>query len=265
MGKPFWPPTNLKSKDRVKIGFNVSHQAGLVSLIAVVGDCDVEVGTDVVCVDERLAHDYRQIEKEGFFSWVDVYSEVFADSEVSFMKLGPVKVDMGKAVDLKGFGKDVLSRCQWRNTKLEVEATEGEQKKATKFTVDSNVVIDAKMRRFYAMWCLREAYVKMTGEALLAPWLKELEILDVEVPAENEAIQEPTSLDKGQVTRNFRINFKERPVTNVVMELTALGSNYMVAGSARSPTSRDIPSFQMGEWKLLDLESEVLAFGESIC
>lgn len=264
-GKPFWPPTNSDSKDYVKIAFNVSHQAGLVSMIAVIGgEGDVEVGTDIVCVNERLDHDYRHIEKEGFFSWIDIYADVFAESEVDFMKLAPVNLDLGNGVELKGFGNDILSSCQWRNAKLEIEAIVGEPGKAIAVTLDSNVVIDAKMRRFYAMWCLREAYVKMTGEALLAPWLKELEILDVEAPAENKSIQDPASLGKGQVAKEFRINFNRKPVTNVMMELTALGKNYMVAGSARSANGRDISSLQMGEWKLLDLESDVLAFGETI-
>jgi 4'-phosphopantetheinyl transferase len=261
-GKPFWPPPGLVSADHVKIGFNVSHQAGLVSMIAVIGgEGDVEVGTDIVCVNERLEHDYRQIDREGLFSWLDVYADVFAESEVSFMKLAPVKLDLGKEVELKGFGNDALSRCQWRNRMLRVETMSGKPKTAASVTLDSNVVIDAKMRRFYAMWCLREAYVKMTGEALLAPWLKELEILNVDAPAGNGATQDPASLQKGQVVRDFSISFKGRPVTKVRMELTALGENYMVAASARSPTGRDISSLEMGDWQLLDLESDVLAFG----
>lgn len=264
-GKPFWPPTNLDTKDHVKIAFNVSHQAGLVSMIAVIGgEGDLEVGTDIVCVNERLDHDYRHIEKEGFFAWINVYADVFAESEVEFMKQAPVNLDLGSGVELNEVGNGILNSCQWRNAELEIEAIVGEPGKATRVTLNSNVVIDAKMRRFYAMWCLREAYVKMTGEALLAPWLKELEILGVEAPAENKSIHDSASLCKGQVVREFRIHFKGEPVTNVMMELTALGKNYMVAGSARSATGRDISSLQMCEWKLLDLEPDVLAFGEAI-
>ena len=262
-GKPFWPPSDVASKNHVKIGFNVSHQAGLVSLIAVIGgDGDVEVGTDVVCVDERLDHDYRQIEKEGFFSWVDIYADVFAESEVSYMKLAPVRLSLDTGLEFNGFGKDVLSRCQQRNAMLEVQVVERGQQKATTLSLDGNVIIDAKMRRFYAMWCLREAYVKMTGEALLAPWLKELEILDVEAPEGDKTIHGPASLQKGQVVKDFRINFKGKPITNVMMELVALGTSYMVASSARSATGSDVSSLKMGDWKILDLQSDILAFGE---
>lgn len=156
MGKPFWRPSAPESTDQVKIGFNVSHQAGLVSMVAVVGgDGDVEVGTDVVCVSERLDHAYREIDKDGFFSWIDVYAEVFSEREVSFMKLEPVKLDLGEAAEISGYEKNKLGRCQWRNSQLEIQSTSGGPEKRAPITLDSNVVIDAKIRRFYAMWCLR--------------------------------------------------------------------------------------------------------------
>lgn len=264
-GKPIWAPANPNLMGQVKIGFNVSHQAGLVSLIAVIGgEGKEEVGTDIVCVSERLVQDYQHIEKQGFFDWVDMHGEVFSESEVSFMKLAAVELKLGAGLELMGFGKDALSRCQRRNMKLEVKALKGEERKETTVTIDSNIVIEAKRRRFYAMWCLREAYVKMTGEALLAPWLKELEILDVQVPAGNEDIRDPISLEKGQVIKDFRIIFKDKPVTNVKMELTALGTDYMVAAAARPATGADNPTLELGDWKLLDLENDVLAFGQVI-
>jgi 4'-phosphopantetheinyl transferase len=262
-GKPKWDPAGLGLKDPVKIGFNVSHQAGLVSLIAVIGgDGNVEVGTDVVCANERLAHDYRHIEKDGFFDWVGMHGDVFAESEVSFMKLGPVELDLEPGMKLMGYGNNVLSRCQWRNQKLEVKVVTEEERSERVIIIDSNVVIDKKLRRFYAMWCLREAYVKMTGEALLAPWLKELEISEVRVPVAKRDICDPLSLEEGEVVKEFRIIFKGRLVTNVQMELSALGTDYMVASSARSLTAGHDAGLEMGKWKLLDLENEVLAFGQ---
>ena len=85
------------------------------------------------------------------------------------------------------------------------------------------------------------------------------------MPLGNEAVHEYMSLEKGQVIKDFRLLFRGKPVTNVMMELTALGTDYMVAGSVRSATGRDISALQMGNWKLLDLESDVLQFGEVIC
>ena len=42
--------------------------------------------------------------------------------------------------------------------------------------------VPAKIRRFYAYWCLKEAYVKLEGEALLADWLQDVEFRNVKVP-----------------------------------------------------------------------------------
>jgi 4'-phosphopantetheinyl transferase len=253
-GKPcFLPPAD---REEVHVEFNVSHQAGLVSLIAVVGRRGVNVGTDIVCCDERLQHDYRYIEKEGFFSWIDIYGDIFAESEISFMKIGELELDSKTlGMDLKGYGKDTISRCQKRNETLTIVA--GEEK----MRLNSNRVIDAKMRRFYAMWCLRESYVKMTGEALMAPWLKELEILSVKVPAPKEGLHSQNSLTEGEITSEFRINFKKTLVTNVRMELSALGNSYIVGGAMRVDAGVDATGLEMGRWTPLDIETDVLAFG----
>ena len=236
--------------------FNVSHQAGIVSLIAVVGKSGVKVGTDIVSVNERIVNDYRHIDKDGFFEWVDIYNEVFAPSEIHFIKLGNFEnLELGGIGNVAGFGSYTLSRCQWRNQLLELKKG-GETVK-----VDSNLVIDAKLRRFYAMWCLRETYVKMTGEALLAPWLKELEMFDVKVPAVKHGVL-PDSLEEGEIIKSFRIHFKGKLVTDVKMELTALGRDFMIGGAINIPSGVDGSDLEMGTWTQLDLEADVLAFGK---
>lgn len=253
--------------------FNVSHQAGIVSLIAVVGipgdvGEKVEVGTDVVCWNERLVQDYASIEKEGFFNWVDIHGDVFSESEISYMKLGPVDIDLppeetaGGEIN-GGFAVDKVSRCQWRNETLQIPFEKGDDDDDGVIEVSSNEVVDKKLRRFYACWCLREAYIKMTGEALLAPWLKDLEIMDVGSPAASHIAGDGNGLEIGDVGRDFRIRFKSRPVTNVLLELTALGKNYMVGGAIRPKEKVEKLGLRMGEWEHLDLERDVLAFAES--
>lgn len=242
--------------------FNVSHQAGIVSLIAVVGVGEkdkVEVGTDVVCWNERLVQDYAHIEKEGFFEWVDIHRDVFAESEISYMKLAPVEFGL----NLAGFGKDAVSRCQRRHET--VALTE----RGSPIVVESNFIIDLKLRRFYANWCLREAYVKMTGEALLAPWLKELEISDVKAPVAKKTTSNlhlssaGASLEDGEIERDFTIHFQGKPVTNVKMELVALGEDYMVGGAVRPAAKLGEWGLRLGKWEHLDLERDILAFAES--
>ncbi|KAH7317836.1 hypothetical protein BKA65DRAFT_108783 [Rhexocercosporidium sp. MPI-PUGE-AT-0058] len=208
--------------DHVILDFNVSHQAGIVSLIAAIGFKGVSVGTDVVCVNERLQQDYAHISKYGFDDWVDVHADVLADSEVAFMKSAPID-----------------DRYRGAET-----------------------VIEKQLRRFYAIWCLREAYVKMTGDALLAPWLKELEILDVQSPAAKEGI-DAVSLEEGEVIRQFANYFQGKAVTNVKTELTALGTQYMIAGSIRIPKEHKDSGVNLGKWQKLDLERDILCFAEA--
>ncbi|TVY16101.1 4'-phosphopantetheinyl transferase NpgA [Lachnellula arida] len=255
-GKPCYIPEDVDAPTHVD--FNVSHQAGIVSLMAAVGfETRVDVGTDVVCANERSVQDYASIDKEGFFAWVDVHGDVFAESEVSGMKLSPVSArSVGiSGGEVEGYAKDALSRCQWRNRTLDVKVVRGDGVPDEPVKLSSNVVIEAKLRRFYAMWCLRETYVKMTGEALLASWLKDLEISNVQTPAAKDGA-DPFSLEAGDIAQDFKIVFKGKPVKDVNMELSALGPAYMVGGCVR-------PSAVMGKWLELNLETDVLEIAEA--
>lgn len=260
-GKPCFIPSDDSAEHGV-IDFNVSHQAGIVSLIASIGFKEkVHVGTDVVCADERLKLDYAHIDKSGFFDWVDMHGDVFAESELNHMKLSPVPIEIdGKEVKLRGFGNDALSRCQWRNAQVKVSYEDAEGAKAAE--IGGDVVISKKLRRFYAMWCLRETYVKMTGEALLAPWLKDLEIAHVQPPAAKRDIQDTNSFEVGEVRKNFVIFFHGKKVNDVKMELTAFGTNYMVGGSIRMPKGEQ-SSIALADWIHLNIEKDVLNFAES--
>jgi 4'-phosphopantetheinyl transferase len=254
-GKPCYIPI----EGQPHIEFNVSHQAGLVTLIAVIGgDGKTNVGTDIVCADERVSHDYKYIEKSGFFDWVEMHGEVFAESEIEFMKrsvIGLENILPGRIIC--DHGNEALSQCQRRNRQVDVTVLDDDNG-ITKLKVDSNVVIDAKIRRFYAMWCLREAYVKMTGEALLAPWLKDLQICDVRPPSA-AASDDPGLLTVGEMSSNYRIIFKGKAVTNVSMEVTALGSHYMIGGALRTESKVGLV---LGSWEQIDIEKDVLEVGE---
>ncbi|TVY46762.1 4'-phosphopantetheinyl transferase NpgA [Lachnellula occidentalis] len=254
-GKPCYIPEGIE--DHMHMDFNVSHQAGIVSLIAAIGfENQVDVGTDVVCANERLIQDYSNIDKEGFFAWVDIHGDVFADSELQDMKLSPVSAESVGILggEVEGYAKDTLSRCQWRNKKLDIKVVKADGVPES-VELSSNVVLNAKLRRFYAMWCLRETYIKMTGEALLASWLKDLEISNVQTPAAKDSA-DSSSLEIGDVARDFKIVFKGKPVNDVNMELSALGPAYMIGGCVR-------PSAVMGTWLELNLETDVLDIAEA--
>lgn len=143
---------------------------------------------------------------------------------------------------------------------LDVHVLEGNDSLPATVTVSSNAVIDAKLRRFYAMWCLREAFVKMTGDALLAPWLKELEISDVRgvIPKQETT---DSSLQEGECLGGFPIRLKGKEVPDVQMELRAFGEHYMIGSALRC--SAEESNVFLGSWKQLDLENDVLLIAEA--
>lgn len=104
---------------------------------------------------------------------------------------------------------------------------------------------DRALRYFYALWCLREAYVKMTGEALLASWLRDLEMRGFAPPEDMEGSQE--------------VWFKGEVVKDVDIKLVPLLGEYMVSTAVRRGENGE--GVEVGDFKMLDVE-QVLAFGE---
>lgn len=179
------------------------------------------------------------------------------------MKLAPVMVDLRvKGASLTGYGKDAISRCEKRHQRITVKMT-GSNGEDLEMQMQTDPIIDAKVRRFYAMWCLREAYVKMSGDALLAPWLKELEILDVVVPDPKEGISDEFSMEKGEMTRQFATYLKGKVERDVKTELTAMGNHYMIGASIKVPKEHQMSDVVFGDWVELDFEKDVLAVAES--
>lgn len=118
---------------------------------------------------------------------------------------------------------------------------------------DPREQIKSKLRHFYAHWCLREAYVKMTGEALLAPWLKDLEFRNVRVPL--SASQLPEKSDRGEWGQTCPVHeiwLKGTKLTAIKMELQAFGEEYMLATAVSEPNALLSP------FKELDLKRDVL-------
>lgn len=182
--------------------FNVSHQAGLVVLLAVHNPPPgLAVGVDVVSPLERRERDRKTIAADGWPYFVDMHADVFSPAEAAALK------------QLAAPGSDT------------------------------------SLRSFYALWCLREAYVKMTGEALLASWLGELEMRNFAPP--------------GERTQALEVWFRGERVADVDMTLVSLlDDNYMVSMAMRHGENGVRPPF--GEFVSLDI-GEVLGFGEMGC
>ncbi|CAK7244406.1 MAG: hypothetical protein STHCBS139747_005944 [Sporothrix thermara] len=216
------------------IVFNVSHQAGLVVLVAVYGgdvrqkdgssdNSGFQVGIDIVSPSERRTRDHEMIADEarrsggssgaasssGWPRFVDMHADVLAPGEVRHLKQLP--------------------------------AASGD---------------DQRLRLFYGLWCLREAYVKMTGEALLAEWLADLEFRDFRVPGVSATVDKNNSRDNdngngngngngdlvqgGEMVTQHDIRFRDTPVGDSVnVCLRSVGTDYMVCTAVRGVTPGD--------------------------
>lgn len=254
--KPIWRDPSTGAQP---VSFNVSHQAGIVALVAVAdypspspeqsqsdsgseAGTKVQVGVDVVCTSERRERDQELIRKEGWGSFVDMHADVFAVGETSYLKYQVLSAVPGLV-------------CR-----------DDPSKPPT-----AEQVADGKLRAFYALWALREAYVKLTGEALLAEWLGELEFRYFrpsrptpgwDVPAvETEEGKEEG--EDAHVLRKFEIRFRGRKVEDVNMCLRSMGPDYMVATALRTPEEPSVGlGWNLGPYETLTLE-DLLSFAQS--
>ncbi|KAH8662312.1 phosphopantetheinyl transferase [Xylariales sp. PMI_506] len=213
-------PVFVSSTGEQPVSFNVTHQAGIVALAAVAGypatSGAVDVGTDVVCVSERRDRDHKMIREQGWATFIDMHADVFGREETRDIKENP----------LSGAPPDVLRGSEERK-------------------------VDFQLRRFYALWCLREAYVKMTGEALLAPWLHDLNFRDLRAPAPGEAIP------------RHDIAFKGAKVTDANVCLRSLGDDYMTCTALRTPARKeDGLGWGLGPYESVDITS-ILAHAQA--
>ncbi|KKA28507.1 hypothetical protein TD95_002882 [Thielaviopsis punctulata] len=198
------------------VAFNVSHQDGLVVLAAVCGYTPagaaglVEVGVDVVSPHERRARDIAGLMAHagGWAAHIDIYAEIFAAGEVAYLKALAVPPAVAASP--------------------EAEA-------------------DYRLRYFYALWCLREAYVKMDGQALTAPWINDLEFRAFVPPPPGDGAVD-----------GFDVRLHGLPERDARIELRSLGDRYMIGTAIRTPARPlDAHEFVLGPYQTLDLEREL--------
>ena len=236
----------------VCVDFNVSHQAGLVALIGwcrkadcigvesrsghLKDDSEVHVGVDIVCVNER--NDYRVLDNEGLETWVDIYEGVFSDEARWSMKYDVDQITLPDGTTLTGDDLGRHDRCMVRNKQITLTTPDGKR-----FSFSSALIVEAKLRRFYAYFCYTEAYVKLAGEALLAPWLKELQFFNVRSPkpAPSRA-QGPW----GEVIEDVDVRLKRRKVEDVRVNIRAFEEDRMISAMVQGEVQHlQLPPFTM--------------------
>ncbi|KAL8946300.1 MAG: hypothetical protein Q9222_007284 [Ikaeria aurantiellina] len=96
-------------------------------------------------------------------------------------------------------------------------------------SLSGEALLRAKLRHFYAHWCLKEAYVKMTGEALMASWLQDMEFRNVQVPrSAGEMPGAPSDSEWGEVFAGVEIWRDGRQVAGIRVELQAFREDYLI-------------------------------------
>ncbi|KAL8666776.1 MAG: hypothetical protein Q9168_007426 [Polycauliona sp. 1 TL-2023] len=135
---------------------------------------------------------------------------------------------------------------------------------------DANELIKASIRHFYAHWCLKEAYVKMTGEALMAPWLQDMEFRNVEAPRPASGLtatdSPPTASsltvkdsanDWGETISTVEAWRGGKRISGLKLEVQAFRDDYLIALAS---SRLDIP---LSPYKLLDLQQDVYSAAEA--
>lgn len=261
-------PFTSQSYSPAPVEFNISHQAGLVALVGCKTDeIDVELGVDIVCVNER--NDSRTIDEEGFDGWVDIYQEIFSQEEMFDMKYHADSIQLldGTTVTPEMLGRH--DRCVSKNQSLTITLPSGEQR-----TFDSDLLIDAKLRRFYTYWCYKEAYIKLDGEALLAKWIPQLEFKHVRAPRPGTPARCSThgiwgeritdaevwwsGTGSGPGTSNTGGVGGNRRLEDTRVEIQALEEDFMIGVAAKEKGGNRLPEV-LTDFKGLHLEADVMS------
>lgn len=235
------------------VDFNISHQAGIVVLMGT-STKGVEVGVDVTCVNER--NDFRSIDKEGWDSWVDIYEEVFSEEELWDMKYNVDRVTLLDGYDLDPEEVGRHDRCLTRDQELSIRLKNGQVRYAS-----SELIIDAKLRRFYTYYAYKEGYIKLVGEGLLATWLKDLEFRNVRSPKQGVVMRCSTHGAWGGRVDDVEVWLHGRRVTDVTMEMHAYEEDILICTAAKRSDGKPVgphPSFTR-----LDLEQDILHYANT--
>ena len=139
-------------------------------------------------------------------------------------------------------------------------------------------IIQKRFRRFYAHWALKEAFIKMVGEGLLADWLAELEFQDVKVPdpaTEHDhpcdgfswAFRDPEDLrwtPPTKAVKDITATLYGKRVDDVQMHLVAYEQDFLFATAIKGivePGEGD----EAGRWIKLDIERDIRPCAEGRC
>jgi len=119
----------------------------------------------------------------------------------------------------------------------------------------ANGELSSSLRTFYTYWCLKEAYIKMVGEGLLAKWLKHVEFRHVRCP---QAVAPKRGAQRwGDMVTGVEVWVRGQRRDDVILTLQAFEENYIIGTAIQQPQGVMIMS---PEFAILDLETDVYPF-----
>ncbi|KAJ5523354.1 4'-phosphopantetheinyl transferase A [Penicillium frequentans] len=222
-----------KSTSDTQVEFNVTHQAGLTMLAGTIAPNSEQMqkhstrgtlpeqprlGIDVTCVNENRRRVIKTMPE--YLEHVSIFVDVFSDRELETMKNPAAALRQARALGL-------------------AKAFDGSNTEET--------IVNFGVRLFYSYWALKEAYLKMTGDALLAPWLRTLEFSNVVPPDPVDPLHAPKPYVQSQNSKNIpqspknwgpsfdgvKITKAGRTLDDVRLQLVAFESDYIVAVAGR--------------------------------
>lgn len=235
--RPYWaPPEGWWRKGFEGIEFNVSHQAGMIVLVG--------------CRTPNRSRDARINDQNE----ISIKSPSVINPDPTLVIEAESEIDEDESEDVR-IGVDVA--CTWEpprtqdlstQEKLEEwvdifgemfsEVEQEDMKYASAVNGFDNMdETEWKARRFYTYWALKEAYIKMVGEGLLAPWLRQLEFKDVPVPLRSRVAGhngEAWSVVDDETMRKFQVLFNRRNIEHTMrISLEGFEETFVVATMTR--------------------------------
>jgi 4'-phosphopantetheinyl transferase len=274
LGKPYWaapphePRAGHPNKLWPKIDFNVSHQNGLVVFVGVChygDDDDVQISVDIVSPNER--NDLTNIATSDFATFVSTYDVMFSESELFLLAYTlPEKASIqqlsGASVPVARLGR--LDRSIVCGQTLSISSPGGGIE-----TILSDLIIEEKLRTFYAAFSLKEAFLKLGGEGLAADWIQDCEFQGVRAPGKGGVPRcNLAGVWGGKITGGGRddsdsshdeeleLSLRGKEVKDVRMELQSYEEDYLICTMTR-PASILGPGAVFPEWQRINLERDI--------
>lgn len=252
-GRPYYKPASGPN-----IEFNVTHQAGIIGLAGTIEPNEEQLqrhtaggnvpprprlGIDVTCVNENRRRVLTNM--KDYLEFVSIFVDVFSDEELRIMKNPAAALRRARELGhAKAFPPLDIDEA---GTPIE------KQENVVRFGV----------RLFYSYWGLKEAYLKMTGDALLAPWVRTVEFSNVIPPDPVEPLvaskpykqsKDPKDIPQspmnwGPPLHDVKVSLAGKPLDDVRLQLVPFESDYIVALSAKGLPVGVVPGIEKNDDK----------------